>query len=158
MCDRSIFEQLCDWCELQKAIGWSCHSHYVTPCRSLRVRRSLQHQEKSEFCQLFLIESRFTNNFATVIIDIKFPKQHSVLSVPYWPQTFTWESSIIFWVGLTVKTVPLLLKIRSRDYARSLLQTTQGRSEPSCLHFASQKKYKFGCFGWMQKGVTNPRT
>jgi hypothetical protein len=34
------------------------------------------------------------------------------------------------WVGLTVRTVRLLLKNRSHDHARSLLQTTQGRSEP----------------------------
>jgi hypothetical protein len=38
-------------------------------------------------------------------------------------------------MGLIVKTVPLQLKILSRGHARSLLQTTQGRKEPRCLHF-----------------------
>jgi len=40
-----------------------------------------------------------------------------------------------------MKTVPLLLKNRSRDHARSLLQTTQGRCEHSCLHFPRQNEY-----------------
>jgi hypothetical protein len=83
MCDRSIVEQFCDWCGLQQAMGCSFHSQYVTPCRTLRVKKSLQHQDKSEFCKLFLIESRFANNFATAVINIKVPKQHSVLSVLY---------------------------------------------------------------------------
>jgi len=53
--------------------------HYVTPCRSYRVRSSLKHNDKSDFCKLFLIEFRFVNNFATAGINIKFSKQHSVL-------------------------------------------------------------------------------
>jgi len=44
--------------------------------------------------KLFLIESKFANNFATAVINIKVPKQHSVLWVLYWPQTFIWEDSI----------------------------------------------------------------
>jgi hypothetical protein len=104
ICDRNIVEKLCDWCRLQKAIGWYCHSHYVTPCRSLRVTRSLQHQDESDFCKLFHIESRFANNFATAVINIKVRKQQAVLGVPYWPQTITREDSVyIFWMGLNVK-------------------------------------------------------
>jgi hypothetical protein len=53
-----------------------------------------------------------------------------------------WHQSEVFWItlcmflmGLNLKNVPLLLKIRSRDHARSLLQTTLGISELSCLPF-----------------------
>jgi hypothetical protein len=49
----------------------------------------------------------------------------------------------MFWVELTVKTVRTLLKTHSCDHARWVLQTTQGRTEPSCLRFLSQKKYSF---------------
>jgi len=63
----------------------------------------------------------------------------------------------IFCKGLNVKSYPLLLKIRSCDHTRSLLQKTQGRSEPSCPHFPRQKKYNFICCGQMLKGVPNPR-
>ena len=41
----------------------------------------------------------------------------------------------IYWVGLTVKTVPLLLKTRSFDQASTSLQTTLGRNESGCLQF-----------------------
>jgi hypothetical protein len=44
-----------------------------------------------------------------------------------------------FHLGLNVKNVPLLFKIRSRDHARSLLQTTQGRSEPAVFTFLGRR-------------------
>lgn len=83
ICDRIIVEQLCDWYGLQQAIGW-CHSHYVTLCRSLRVTRSLQHQDESDFCMLFLIESRFATNFSTAGINIMVSKT-----------TFSFMSSVL---------------------------------------------------------------
>jgi hypothetical protein len=94
MCNRCIVEKLCDWCGLHKAIGWSCHSHCVTQCITLRVTWSLQHQDKSDCCMPFLIESWFAYNFVTAVINSKIPKQHSDLWVLYWPQTFIWEDSI----------------------------------------------------------------
>jgi len=49
-------------------------------------------------------------------------------------------------MGLNVKIVPVFFRIRSRDQSRSLLQTIQGRNEPNCIHFPSQKKYNLICF------------
>jgi hypothetical protein len=123
----AIVGQLCDWCGRQKAIGWFCHSRYVTPCRYLSVTRSRQHQDKTDFCKLIVNESRFVNNFVTAVMNIKFLKQHSVLRFPYWPQTYIWKARYVFWTGLNAKTDPLLLKIGSCDHARTLLHTTQGR-------------------------------
>jgi hypothetical protein len=67
-------------------VAWSLRH---TP-GSLSVTRSLYHQDKSDFSKLFLIKPRFVHNFATDWINIKVPKQHSVLWVPYWPKTFIW--------------------------------------------------------------------
>jgi len=99
ICDRSIVEQLCDWCGLQQAMGRCCHSHYIRPRRSLRVKSSLKHQDKSDFCKLFRIQYRFANNCTTDGINIMVPKQLSVLWVPYWPQTFIWDDSIYIFYG-----------------------------------------------------------
>jgi hypothetical protein len=121
--------------------------YYVKPCRSLRVTRSLQHQDKSDFCKLFLIESRIVNNFPQLewiprsFNNILFYECH--IDHKLSPR----RNRYLFWIRLTAKTVPLLLKSRSRDHPRTLLQPKQGRSEPSCFHFTSQKEYSLSYFG-----------
>jgi hypothetical protein len=65
-------------------VNYSRRSADITVTTSHRadlggLQMSLQHQDKYDFCQLFLIESTFANNFAIAVINIKFPKQHSVL-------------------------------------------------------------------------------